>query len=344
MRNILFCLVGFFLLVIGCPGQERGLDVLKMKNGDVIKGKLVSFDKGTLKFKPEWGKPISMSLDSVYFLETAAEVSVKFKDGRKENVRIRLEKGSKYASKPGIIIGPDLESLGIQSINLPEPKYPKISGSISSGATAARGNSRFESLSLAGEIVFRWAMDRLGGDFNWIYQRSYNSSTHSYYLSQRAMFLGAKYDRFISKKVFSYAMAKGETNYKQRIEWRAQGGVGLGYQVFEKETSSLGVELGISYDRREYKDDISEGVGSFRGAIKSDQMVSKMLHFLEKGEYLFSFEDSKDQSANTSVIARAFFAKNFFAQAEWDFRWLSKVPKGVKRSDVEYIFSIGWRF
>ena len=334
----LFLVFAFFYAPV------KSQDLLMLKNGDTIKGKFLTYKDGIIEFKPTWASSLKISVDKISGLETKTPVKVEIKGEGIKELKLYIKKGLNKSLEEGVLKGSDFDSIGIVSINKQIEKFPKTKGSLSFGGTAVRGNSRFETVNFTGEGEARWKDERLSGDFKWIYQRTYDSQEHSYYLSQRAYFAGLKYDRFVSKDLFFYGLVRGESNYKQQIDWRLQGGVGAGWQVIDKDNTTLSVESGISYDRREYRTNDREGKGSIRFAFTAREDVTKSIQLFEKGEYLYSFEDSKDQSANLDIALRSMFSESFFAQLEWYFRWMSNVPRTAKRSDSQYMLSVGWRF
>ncbi len=221
----------------------------------------------------------------------------------------------------------------------PPEEIGKWKGSVAIGATIANGTTNQKTASATADVHLRREKDRTTFGLLWNYSKEDGDTT------QRRTIVTAKYDYFLSKKLYALANASGESDLNALLDLRMIFGVGLGYQFVEDEHWNVNGEAGLSYVDENYKDNSADAEFlAARLAYKVEYKVDDKWSAGQTGEIYPSLEDSDDVNSRVDTHAKVMLTDKMFAQAQWLFTWDNTPASGAKRTDNLYLLSLGWSF
>lgn len=324
------------------PAPKAEPDVIVLKNGDRMTGKVVSMSGGTIVLKNDLLGDVKVPLDTVQTLSTAGTVDVTADDGEKFKRRITGIEGGDLLLSPA----EGREALRIPLARLKAFNEPPATwtGSITAGATLSSGNTDRRGVSASANAVRRTLDDRISAKADWQYSEEKNASGQPWEISQRRVFGELQYDYFVSKKVYVYANTSALYDVKKDLQLRYQIGAGLGYQLIEEKTVKAGVEAGLAYYSENYRSATpDEDTVAARAAGKLDWEILPWLRFLEDATWFPSLENG-DYVVTFDSRLQFTMIDNFFAQLQWLVDYDNSPSTGRERTDQLVGLSIGWNF
>jgi putative salt-induced outer membrane protein YdiY len=338
VKGVSALVTGIFVLL---TSGWASADEVWLKNGDRLKGKVVSMEEGTLLFSTTYAGEISIKWGEVVNLKTEEPVKVILSDETSVQGPLSPGEGGKVRVKVQTLAEPVTADLASVKLINPKPPKPPISTTLRAniGASFATGNTDKEDIYADGEFVARTDRNRytLGG----LYRRAESDNVKTEDKTMGYM----KYDHFFTKKWYAYATTAAERDEFKDLDLRYTLGIGAGYQFIESERTNLSLEGGVSYVNENYilAEDNSFAAG--RWGLRFDHfLLPKSLQYFLYHTGLQSLEDSEDLILFTQTGFRVPFYKNlnFTAQMNWEY---DKSPSpGKKESDYLYIFSIGYQW
>ncbi len=318
-------------------------DEVQLKNGDRLSGTLVSMSKDTIVFKTDYAGDLKIARADVTALRTDAPVTVQLPDGTRFSRRIE-------PGEPGSVTfagAPDAPSIGavpldgILAINPPEIAG---TGDITLSASVNRGNTRNQSFRADIDAVRRTEIDRITLDAGWAYASNRPEGSNDDELTERNVFAAAKYDYFFSERWFGYAQNRAEGDSFQDLELRYTAGVGVGYQWYEEPDLKLYTEGGPSYFYEDFDDEDPKDYLAARLAYRIDVRLIDELKLVHNLEWYPSLENADDQFVRFDATLRYPFGSQLTGTAGIDYEWDNTPADGKRRTDVKYIFGIGYSF
>jgi hypothetical protein len=212
-------------------------DQVQLSNGDHISGHVVSLVNGILLLQTAHGDlriswPMItglMVVDPIFVTVTTAAPTAVTIGAAPEDGRVILSPGGAVPVKD--IIG----------MVRPKPPLLSLDGRLNAGIVASGGNTKADSLRLAGEVVGRMAANRFTGGATVNRAREHDIQTaHNWSTSFR-------YDRFITRRLFINANTILSADRLRDLEFRTAVGTGLGYQVLEMRRLQITVDGGVGY-------------------------------------------------------------------------------------------------
>ena len=135
-------------------GLVASADVIVMKSGAKFVGTVKHIEGGTIDFASEDVGDIKIKQDNVVSMTTEKANPVEFNDKH-------IETGVVGRDEKGFTL--DGDALNMNEVKSVNPTPQTWHGSINLSATAARGNTVSEAVSVFGDIARRWESDRVTG-------------------------------------------------------------------------------------------------------------------------------------------------------------------------------------
>jgi len=316
------------------------------KNGDRLTGEVTALGDGKLKIKSAVAGEITVNIADVSSFSTDAPIEIKLKDGSVVNQQVQKSETPgtvQTAASPSGVAASTLSLDQVATIN--EPKLvTKWTGNIRAGALVTRGNSDTDAFNLAGDLQRRSVDDRFTLTGEYLYGRERSNSTGEKSTSTDNWLIQAKYDYFVTKKLYVYGVARFERDNIADLQLRAQPGAGLGYQWLEGPKTNFRTEAGLGYTYEQYRDQDSETYINARLAYAYDRQLAENIKFIHNFEYLPSLEDVGKFNINTDAGIRVRFTQTFFTDARVEWRYNSEPGNDSSTSDLRYVLSAGWEF
>ena len=341
------------MMAVAGMALTASADVVYFTSGDKLTGTMKSIAAGSIEFASDAVGDVTIDAKKVAKMEVVAESDVLYNDETRERLRLGLENGT-YSEVDAL--GKPVRRLDMSTVKQVNPEAEKWHGSVSIGASAARGNTVSESASIVADVNRRWEKDRFTANGGYYFAQSGDSKSTKQKTESRAE-ITAQEDHFWAKKVYSYVNGKYETDHINDLEHRYRFGAGLGYQwlegdVFESTGKwSFSQEAGAEYVKERYNqaggaDD--DNFAAFRYAHHLNWVpgfVKKSVEFFHNFEYhpdVGYWADVYTFDADIGISTTVFAGWTLLAKAEWDYN--SEPAASAKKSDIRYILGLGYKW
>ena len=233
------CLVG--VLIFLSSGNVFADEVI-LTNGDRLTGKIVEIKEGVLTLETSFSEPVKLQFEAVQQMKSSEPVELHLTDGEvlkgkitaKGDRQVAVEEG---AGREAVVV--ELEN--ITALN-PQPKEPATwKGNITLGGNWQDGNTETMNVSAGALAVRRTENDRFL--MNFLYNKAEDNGNRT---AENA-YGQLKYDYFFRPKWYLYLNIDMLSDEFKDINFRTSVGPGIGYQIWEEEDRSLGLEAGVSY-------------------------------------------------------------------------------------------------
>ena len=328
-------------------------DVLTLKDGSKVVGKITSMESGDLTVKTAFGGDIKVKWAEIETVESKTNQKLMLSDGSllvgslesdgQGNVLVTTETAAGPVTVP-------LES--VQGVNPPPKKEVVYKANINAGGSISDGNTRNKTLSMNADFVATAKRNRLTLRGNTNYTEANEG------LTGRNSYGAVKYDFFLNERFYLFIGAFLEGDEFQDLKLRSALSSGLGYQWFKEgdheaelfKDLELYTEAGLAYFNEDF-DPVSSLVGpdpddaytSGRWAARLDWPVSPdritVFHFHEGFPGL---ENADDLFIRSEQGLRLTIIDNFVATMQVNWRWDNTPSPGNRRSDTLYLFTLGY--
>ncbi len=337
MKRILVCVSALYM------GLVASADVIVMKSGAKFIGTVKHIEGGTIDFASEDVGDIKIKQDNVVSMTTDKANPVEFNDKH-------IETGVVGRDEKGFTLDGDALDMGkVKSVN---PTPEAWHGSFNLSATAARGNTVSESVSLFADIARRWEKDRLTGSAAYNFAQSGDSKEDKQKTANRFE-IQAQEDHFWTSMLYSYVNGKYEYDRIMNLDYRYRVGLGLGLQWLEGRAFenlgkwSFSQEAGLTWVKERYTSSLDDDYLAFRYAhhLAWDPNWIEGFNFTHNFEYLPELSDWEENYIIDSDVGFTYaFRANWqlLGKIEWDYK--SKVGAGTKHSDLRYMLGVGYKW
>ncbi len=337
MKTVLICACALFI------GFVANADVIVMKSGARFIGTVKHIEGGTVDFASEDVGDIKIKQANIVSMTTDKANPVEFTDKRIETgVVARGDGGFTLDGKP-------LDMDKVKSVN---PTPEKWHGSVNLSATAARGNSVSEAVSLFADVSRRWEKDRFTGSLSYNFAQSGDTKEDKQKTSNRFE-AQAQEDHFWTSLLYGFVNGKYEYDRIMNLDYRYRIGAGLGLQWLDGRMFdglgkwSFSQEVGASWVKERFKSSLDDDYAAFSYAhhLVWDPNWLAGLNFTHNFAYYPELSDWADNYLIDSDIGftYAFLADwQLIGKIEWDYK--SKVGEGTKHSDLRYMLGLGYKW
>jgi putative salt-induced outer membrane protein YdiY len=220
-----------------------------------------------------------------------------------------------------------------------KPVLNKWTGTISAGGTWSEGNTKRRTATALADAEYRREHDRINLKFLWTY------ADENHVLTDRRTFGSIKYDYFLGKKSYLFAIAEAGANFTAHDKLRSAVGGGYGYQFMETKQLKLSGELGAVWFREEFTTaDPTRDYTAGRAAYKAEWKPIDKFTLANEGEFYQGTDTWLNASANELTRGRYNFTDKFFIELAWIYTWNNAPATGAKRVDNLYTLNLGWAF
>lgn len=241
---------GAALLAMSAASAATGAaraDVVVLKNGDRITGKVVSEADGKLVVTPDVDKAdkLTISLADVVTFSTAEPVKLQLKDGSVINQPVA--EGSAGEVVPAAVAGP-VQLADITAINPPPPI--SWSGSVTLNGSYARAATDAATVGGAASVSRVGPDDKilLAGAFNYGETNDHGIST----TNANNWFFSGEYDRFITHQIYGYVSERTGADQVNFLTLRLTPSAGLGYQWVDRPDLHFSLQGGLAWIYQDY--------------------------------------------------------------------------------------------
>ncbi|MCA8961573.1 MAG: DUF481 domain-containing protein [Planctomycetes bacterium] len=327
-------------------GEPATPDIVTLRDGSRLHGRIVRVVDGTLVFESEAARKTTLELrfDRVTSIESPTSRRVVLADGT-----VLVGTISSVGAEGVAVEGETVRSVGIPlerivAIDPPPKKALTHKGLVTWTGRVTDGNTRTKSTTAHGEYRARTETSRLSADGDWTYAEDEGE------LSARNADGSLKYDVFLSQRSFVYANALFEGDDFADLNLRTTLGAGLGYQFVDAERDgsdwSFYEEAGISFFDEDFEGSAADDryvAARLAGRLEWDVVTDRCTLFHQHEAY-FGFENQDDINARIQAGIRLRLIENLFATGEVKFRWDNTPVPGNRRADTEYLWGLTYTF
>jgi putative salt-induced outer membrane protein YdiY len=309
-------------------------------NGDKLTGTIDTISGGKMQFhSPMLGK-IEIDMINVQSVSSDESVTVVLSDGR--TIVRRL--GPSLAGKVTLQDEQEKQEVAWDQIKAINPPPPVWKGSVSGSWTIMQGNTKSQSTQASISLSKRDESSRttLGADYGHSVQR--DNTTRQDSTTEDWWRAGAKYDYFLTKKLYGYLEERYATDKIANLDQRIISGAGLGYQWLESKTMNFSTDGGLAYITEKYKDDGGNDRTTAQVGYHFDRQLTDTLTLKHDLSYFPSLKQFSDYYLTTSLELRAGLTKSMFANFRTLLDYNSKPAPGKVSTDIKYMLGIGWDF
>lgn len=264
--HTLLLLVTAFMAVINAEA-----DVLILTNGDRISGTLVSIKEGKACISTSYAGEITVQMEAVNAIETEEANAIALADETiVEGVLIQEEgsMGVRIEDSVSPVRPTEITALAATSealdviLNPPPPK--KWSGAVDMGLALRSGNTDTTDFKFSAGAKRTAERNTLALNF----AAAYGAADDV--LNTRRFQGDFRWQYYLREKLFFYTIGLAERDDGRKLDYRLQGGLGLGYDFIKSEKRSLSGDFGTTYtherwdpftpwERTAIRDDIRAG-------------------------------------------------------------------------------------
>ncbi len=325
------------LLAAVIAGPSASADELALKNGDRLRGEVLSMAKGKLAFKTPYAGVVQVDWGQVASLKTEKKMRVKLKTGEKLEGKLsagaegRLKIETEGAAQPV-----EVEIGAVTHLNETPTRWH---GSLTISAKATDGNTHVKSGMIAGEGT------RATEDDLFLVRFVFRYGERSGEIQERNGYGLAKYQKIIVEGLYGFASVELQSDRFKDLKLGTVVSTGLGYEVFKESWIDLTAEAGVAYfDNNFYE--LQEDESHAGARLSARLRVALPLGFEFKDLFTFypNFEDSQDwQIRNEATLGTALgggWSLLGGVITEYD----HEPAAGLKKYDDTYFVGLGFVF
>ena len=329
------------LLSVGLWGARGYGDEIQFKNGDRLTGTIDSIDSGKISIDSKVGGKVAADVKDIKTFSTDHPILIKLADGTMARQAVASgPEGQVMVTPEGAAAPRAVEIAQIKQISAPGAHW---SGNIVVGGLLARGNTQSESVNMSAHVQRRGEQDRFTFDAGYIFGRE-RVPGHGTHETANDLFGEAKYDYFLTEKLYAYGNVRAEHDTIAGLDLRLVPGVGVGYQWVETPSLGFNTEAGISYLHREFARDGSDDSVAARLAYHFNWKINEKVGVFHNFEYFPGLNRINNYFFNTDAGVRASLTEKMFTEFKIDYRYDSMPAPGHGPNDIRYILGVGWNF
>lgn len=338
--NQSWLLSAIVLLGVGLSVAPGYGDEIQFKNGDRLTGTIDSIDSGKISIESKVGGKVAADVKDIKTFSTDHPILIKLADGTVAREAVAPGPDGQVMVTPE---GAAPRAVDIAQIRQISALGSHWSGNVVVGGLLARGNTESESLNATAHLQRRGEQDRFTFDAGYIFGRE-RVPGHGTHETANDLFGEAKYDYFLSQKLYAYGDVRAEHDTIAGLDLRLVPGVGLGYQWVEEPSLGFNTEAGVSYLHRQFAHDGSDDSIAARLAYHLTWKINDKVGVFHDFEYFPGLDRINNYFFNTDAGVRASLTEKMFTEFKIDYRYDSMPSPGHGPNDIRYILGVGWNF
>lgn len=336
------------LAALACLPFTAYGDEVRLKNGDLITGKIIKKETSVVVVETSYAGQINIQWSEIENIKSDEPVHLVLTDGSNlhgpllddEEGAASIELAQADVDKN---LAPEEKEFDLREVRYINPtpdltgEGVRWTGHVNAGGSLTEGNTDTTALHFDGETIARTLKNRytLGGEFN----RAEDHGEDTRFDSRAR----AKYDRFLTQQWYGYVNTSLENDRFRDLRLRRVAGVGSGYQIFETPNLNLSLEGGINHISEDYYTAEDESYPGLRWALRYDQLLfGSRVQLFHNHEALIGFQETNHLLfySKTGLRFPLLFGLNASTQLNYD--WDSDPADGREKADTALTFSLGY--
>lgn len=318
-------------------------DEVLFKSGDRLQGTVVKVAGGKMVFASKVAGKVTLNMADIKTFSTDAPITIVLTDGTVVEQQVSVA-----AAEGQITVAPDTatpQAVAFDAIGTVNPDKVKWTGIVAVGMNFTRGNTKSDTLNVAGDAVRRTVNDRSTAALGYIFTKQRDNNTRDTTTTADKWFVRGQYDYFFSPKFYGYSNLRVEKDRIADLDLRVTPGIGGGYQWIERPDFKFFTEAGLSYVYEKYNNpSVTEKHVAARFAYKAEKTLSDTVLAYHSLEFIPSVEDLDFFLANVDFGLRMALTGRLSLDAKALLAYNSEPAAGRDKKDWQYILGVGWTF
>jgi putative salt-induced outer membrane protein YdiY len=334
MKLGLFIGIATFTMVLLLSPYAAEADVVVLKNGDRITGRIIKMQEKRLEIDPGYADIMKIKWGDIRSITTEIPMSIQLFGEVDRPETVEEGKANRIYLHTLGEEGP-IRLEDVRAINLSEQDYR---GYIEAGGNQTSGNTKTQSLNISGTLTYRRLEHRyiLDGKYNRAQANSADTANNGAF--------SIKYDYFVTRRGYVGGFNLAETDQFQNLTIRNTSGLLLGYDLLDREHHYLSMGPGPAMVFQDYTTGSSTITPSiawnlrYQFMFRGDDVVffHKQMVFKDVG-HGSATRVNADQGVRVSILGT-----NWHVQFEIDLRYNSLPVSGRKSTDTNIIFGLSY--
>jgi putative salt-induced outer membrane protein YdiY len=319
-------------------------DTLIMKDGSLIKGKLLKQEKNNLTVKTQFAGTITIKWSEVKEIQSDEPITVMLKNDELISTRSvqNTDNGISRIKKEGEQWQSAFATDHVAYIN-PDPwrlnQGYNITGIANVSLKSQHGNTVKDEFELDGNLRFRSYIDR------YFLEGQLEHDTNKGGTTADNWFVRGRYDYFVSKQRYYGVELSFERDKFTDLELKTTIGPYVGHQFYESQKKNLGVDIGLVKVYENNYEDKDTDYFAMNWNVDFDQYMFKdITQFYHRQKGLWDFDETDKVTLLSWTGFRFPLQGGVVASMELEWEYDSKPSEGVDKSDTTYRFKLGYRW
>ncbi len=230
-------------------------DTLLLQNGDRITGVVESIAQGVVTIQTDYAGALEVQQEAVAGIETESPRAVRLESGALVEGPLEMREGNTGVLQGGTWLpAPPPEMVGLArpgeappELAAPEDEEPKRwSGSVDLGFTHRTGHTDTTDFNLGSTATREGERNTLRLTFTAAYGEADDI------LNTRRFAGEAKWQYYLKPRLYWYLLGAAERDDGRKLDLRAVGGSGIGYDIIDQERRTLSADAGLTYTHEEW--------------------------------------------------------------------------------------------
>lgn len=330
----------FFLLLL-FAAQTVYADVLRMRNGDQITGKLIKQQDGIIEFKTPYAGILKINWGDVSEVTTDKPVKLML-----ENREVISTSAIKNTADTTVIEASDgaetrtVKNTSVTHINPAAWQTGdgyKTSGKVNVAIEYDRGNNDSDEIDIDAEVTMRRINDRIRLFAEIEQDKAAGVTTKDKWL------LTGKYDYFKTERQYYFGSLSLESDEFSDLNLRSGLGAGIGHIFHNSKKLNLSGELGGTWVHEEYDSTENNDYIALGWAVDFDKYVfTDFTQLYHRQSGTMSVEDTEDIVIKSWTGLRFLLPHGFLASLEANIEFDNTPTPGLDRVDNTYNIKLGY--
>lgn len=338
MNKSLFWALIMFLSVAVTAGE------ISLNNGDRLSGELIQIVGDSLFWKSENFGDVVIKLEKVQTLTTSTPFQTADLEGPCLITGLAGGILDFHCTKTG---ASRMYLASVQKLETyfdPTDIKPTYRGKLVAAGRQTSGNSDEKSISIDSETVYR------SGDRRHQTKVDYDKLDADNDRAGDKLVLRYAYDWFYRESWYWFNNLEVGFDEPADIESRFRYGTGLGFQAWDRPTSALALESGLSYVSETSEEPLAlvpsfqsrDRFAAWRWSLDFRHLLFGKAQLFHKHQAIFSLEDSDEWTLETETGVSAPFIGSLYGEVKIEYDVDNEPAEGKRREDTQINVGVGY--
>lgn len=313
--------------------------VIHLINDDRLSGQILRMDEELLVLATDYAGEIQIARKSIRTIVSETPLTVELDCGEILQAQVRVDGSDNVilrSTAPEKTVPVKLDQ--VTAINPVPNRFPEWSGDIVLAANLKSGNNDKSGFSAAVNAMRKARRNRF--ELASLFRYGREGGT----LSTRNAFGRLKYDLFFNRKLYGYLSSEFSHDKFKDLRLRTVAGPGAGYQVWNDDIKSLGLEVGVAYyDENMYR---GEDNAWFSGRLGANlrYKIGDILVFTDQLVVYPKLERASDFSLRNEAALSAPLAYGWALRLVNIIEFDNSPEPGIKKADYDFLLGLQYNF